>query len=285
MVSLLPEAHVSNGVTLNVFGWQAATVVGPALGGALLAVTSPDVVYGIDALSFFAMIGALLAIRPPAAPRPDGGAARAELRLGAALEALRFLRDKPILVWLMLLDFVATLLAGSLLLLPVFAGEIFHVGAAGLGLLAASPAAGAVLASAWLSLRRPIQRQGIAVVGAIIVYGASVAAFGLARQFSLGLVLLAISGAADTVSTVVRQVVRQTQTPDALRGRMTAVNMVFFIGGPQLGEVEAGIVAHVTSARASVVSGGIACVVMAALAGALLPSLFRLQRSDARPAA
>jgi MFS family permease len=278
VVNLLPDEHVPNGLALSIFGWQAATVVGPAIGGVLLAATSVEVLYAADAVSFLAVIAALLLVRPRRPDAAPAGGTRAGLRLSAALDALRFLRTKPLLVWLMVADFLATFFGGSMLLLPIFAEEIFHAGARGLGLLAAAPAVGAVLASAWLSVRPPIRRQGLAVLGAIAVYGASVAAFGITGSLLAAIALLAISGVADTVSTVVRQVVRQTQTPDDLRGRMTGVNMMFFIGGPQLGEVEAGAVAQLTSARVSVVSGGIACVAVAAIVAGLAPSLRRLEQ-------
>ena len=253
VVNLLPEEDVPNGLALGIFGWQLATVTGPAIGGVLLAITSVEVIYAIDAISFLAVIGALLVARP--------------------------------LIWLMIADFLATFFAGSMQLLPIFAREVFRVGAEGYGLLTAAPAAGAVAASVWLSARAPIRRQGFAVLGAIAVYGVSVAAFGLTTSFWLALVLLAISGAADTVSTVVRQVVRQLHTPDALRGRMTAVNMIFFVGGPQLGEVEAGVVARLTTPRLSVVSGGVACVLVAGVVALLAPALRRLEREETQAAA
>jgi len=285
VVNLLPDEDVPNGLALGIFGWQLATVTGPAIGGVLLAITSVEVIYAIDAISFLAVIGALLVVRPrkPAADAPP--APRAELRLGSALEAVRYLRTRPVLIWLMIADFLATFFAGSMQLLPIFAREVFRVGAEGYGLLTAAPAAGAVAASVWLSARAPIRRQGFAVLGAIAVYGVSVAAFGLTTSFWLALVLLAISGAADTVSTVVRQVVRQLHTPDALRGRMTAVNMIFFVGGPQLGEVEAGVVARLTTPRLSVVSGGVACVLVAGVVALLAPALRRLEREETQAAA
>jgi hypothetical protein len=164
--------------------------------------------------------------------------------------------------------------------MPIFASEIFHVGTRGLGLLVAAPAVGAVAATVVLSMRGPLKRHGVAVVGAVVAYGACIAAFGLTRSFVAGLVLLAGSGAADTVSTVVRQVARQLMTPDALRGRMTAVNMIFFVGGPQLGEAEAGAVATLTSARIAVVSGGVACMLVALAVAAVAPTLRKLRLSE-----
>jgi MFS family permease len=279
-VNLLPDEDVSNGLTLGIFGWQIATVVGPMAGGLLLGATSLQAIYAIDAASFLAVLGALWVVRPRALARPS---APPDVSLQAVRDALAFLRSKPELITLMVTDFLATFFAGSLLLLPIFAEEVFGVGAEGLGLLASAPAAGAFIASAWLSTRAPVRRYGVTVLGAVVVYGVCVAAFGVTRHFPLALLLLAGSGAADTVSTVVRQVVRQTMTPDGMRGRMTAINMMFFVSGPQLGEVEAGFVAELTSARVAVVSGGLACILVAAALGGLSPRLRRLERVPSGP--
>lgn len=271
VVNLLPTRDVPNGLALGIVGWQTATVVGPALGGLLLGAAPIETIYLVDAVSFAAVLGALVVVRPRAAQTPP--AARGDVSLRAALDGLRFLRGKPVLVWLMVVDFLATFFAGSLMLLPIFAEEIFRVGAKGLGLLTSAPAVGALVASAIVSSRRPIRRQGATVLGAVAVYGASIALFGVSPSFPLALALLAVSGAADAVSTVVRQVVRQALTPDELRGRMTAVNMIFFVSGPQLGEVEAGVVAGLTSPRLSVAGGGAACIAVAALVALVAPAL------------
>lgn len=283
-VNLLPKEDVSNGLTLGIFGWQLATVVGPALGGVLLAATSPQAIYGIDAASFLAVLIALAVIRPrPRESLALSNEAPAAVSLGAVVEALQFLRTRPVLVWLMVIDFLATFFGGSLLLMPIFAAEIFKVGEWGLGLLASAPAVGALIASAWMSTRPPVRRYGVTVLGSVLVYGVCVAGFGASPWFPMALLLLAGSGAADTVSTVVRQVVRQTLTPDELRGRMTGINMMFFVSGPQLGEVEAGFVAKLTSARFSVMSGGLACVVVSLALAVMAPGIRRLEREEKRP--
>lgn len=284
-VNLLPPRDLSNGLTLSILGWQIATVVGPAIGGVLLAVASIEVIYAIDAASFLAVLAALTVVRPrfglSASGSASGAAGTAGVSLRAVVEALRFLRQKPVLVWLMGTDFLATFFAGALQQLPIFAEEIFKVGTKGLGLLTSAPAVGALLASAWMSSRAPVRRYGVTVLGSVLVYGLCVAGFGLTSYFPLALVLLAGSGAADTVSTVVRQVVRQTLTPDELRGRMTGINMMFFVGGPQLGEVEAGVIAKLTgSVRAAVVSGGILCIWASGIIAILAPALRNLRRDD-----
>jgi MFS family permease len=274
VTGLVPEEDMPNALSVAVFGGQLSTVLGPVFGGFLLGASSAGVVHLVDAVSFSSVLGALVFVRPrPRASR----ASPVPLRLSAIEPAFAHLRSTPVLFWLMLVDFLATFFAGSLELLPIFADRIFSVGPEGLGLLVSAPAAAAVLTSLLLAARRPIRRQGWGVLASVAAYGAAIAAFGLSTSFPVALGLLALSGAADTVSTVVRQVARQTLTPDELRGRMTALNMIFFMGGPQLGELEAGIVARFFSARVAVVSGGVACVLVAVLFAAFSPALRRLE--------
>ena len=278
--TLVPTSALPNALSLSILGHQLASVSGPALGGLLLAVTSPAAIYAIDAVSFGAVLLSVASLSPrPPVREPGDAGAPAQSGLAALGEALAFLRRTPVLVALMAVDFFATFFAGSLLLLPFYAEEVFHVGARGLGVLSAAPALGAVAASVVLSSRRPVKRLGRAVLLSVACYGACVAGFGVCPSFVVGVALLAGSGAVDTVSTVARQVARQTLTPDALRGRMTGVNMIFFAGGPQLGEVEAGAVAEWTGPRVSVASGGLACVALAVVAALTLPSLRTLELS------
>lgn len=274
VTGLVPEQDMPNALSLAVFGGQLSTVLGPVFGGFLLGASSAAVVHLVDAFSFAAVLVALAFVRP----RPRAPEARpVPLRLSAIRPAIQHLQRTPVLFWLMLVDFLATFFAGSLELLPIFADRVFRVGPEGLGLLVSAPAAAAVLTSALLAARPPIRRQGFGVLASVGAYGAAIAAFGVAPSFPVALFLLALSGAADTVSTVVRQVARQTLTPDELRGRMTALNMIFFMGGPQLGELEAGILARFTSAQVSVVSGGLACVVVAISFALGLPALRELK--------
>jgi len=272
---LVTAEELPNALSLYTTVWQVATIAGPAIGGALLALAGPAPIYVIDALSFGAVIAALLAMEHR---HPGRGTAGINLR--AALEGLRFVRKMPLVWSTMLLDFAATFFAGSLLLLPIFADQLLHVGPRGLGFLYAAQPIGAVLTAAGLSALRPIRRQGAAVLWAVALYGASIALFGVSSLFWLSFLLLAISGGADTVSLVVRQTLRQTLTPDELRGRMSSVVMIFFLGGPQLGEVEAGAVARLFGARFSVTSGGVLCVAVAAAVALFLPALRQASAGD-----
>ncbi len=279
--SLLPQlvtaTDLPNALSMYTTVYEMASIAGPALGGAVLAWKGVLPIYAIDVISFLATMGALLAMEHKAPSRGLAG-----LTGAAMFEGLRFIRRSPLILTAMLLDFVATFLAGSLLLLPIFADQLLRVGPKGLGLLYAAPPAGAAVAGILLSWRPTIRRQGKAVIASVALYGASIAIFGVSSWFPLSLVALAASGAADTVSAVMRQTIRHTITPDELRGRMTSVNMMFFIGGPQLGEVEAGVVAKLTSVRFSVWSGGALCILAAVVAAMLIPSLRRYEIRDTR---
>jgi MFS family permease len=276
VTQLVPPDALPNALSLYMTTYQIAAVAGPAVGGALLAWKGVQPIYLLDVISYLVVIVALLVMEHKAPSRGISG-----LSAAAALEGLRFIRKSPIILSTMLLDFVATFLAGSLLLLPFFADQLLKVGPRGLGVLYAAQPLGAAAAGVALSLLPAIRRQGKAIVVAVALYGLAIVVFGVSSWFPLSLFALAASGAADTVSAVMRQTVRQLLTPDELRGRMTSVNMIFFIGGPQLGEVEAGVVAKLAGVRFSVWSGGALCVLAAIAAAALVPSLRTYQRSDA----
>jgi MFS family permease len=279
--SLVPAGELPNALSLNITVFQLATVIGPGLAGILLRYGGPALAYTVDTVSFLGLLIALLRMeyRAPLVAKP------LKISLSAFRDGLRFVAGSPEILWLMLLDFVATFFAGSLLLLPVFADQIFHVGVRGLGLLYAAPAVGAVLAALSMAALPAVEREGPVVLGSVAVYGAAVAFFGLSRSFPLAFLFLALSGAADTVSMVVRNTVRQLRTPDSLRGRMTSLNQLFFVGGPQLGEVEAGVVARLTTPALSVVSGGLACILATLVVGLSVPRLRRLRRLDPKVSA
>ena len=182
----------------------------------------------------------------------------------------------------MLLDFFATFFSSATALLPIYAQDILGVGAHGYGWLYAAPAAGAIIASA-IMVRAVdlIERRGWVLTGAVVSYGLATIAFGVSRNFLLSFLCLAATGASDTISTIFRNLIRQLETPDHLRGRMTGVNMVFFMGGPQLGELEAGLVANAFGAVPSVVSGGIGCVAVTLWIVASTPALRDVSRHRA----
>jgi MFS family permease len=272
MPTLVPDEDFPNAVSLGVIVFNVAIIVGPAIAGFILAETGPAIIYGVNALSFLAVIGALIAMRTSGKPDLQRGR-REALSFRALKEGLRFVWQTPIIVQTMTLDFAATFFGSATLLLPIFAQERLHVGARGYGFLAAAPAIGSVLTALTMARLGTLRRQGRLVVASVAVFGVATAVFGISTVYWLSLLMLATLGAADTVSTVLRQTIRQLVTPNPLRGRMTSINMMFFMGGPQLGELEAGALAKLIGAPFSVVVGGMGALICAALAAVKSKSL------------
>lgn len=271
--TLVPARDFPNAVSLGIVVFNSAMIVGPALAGLLLSVRGPALIYALNAGSFIAVIIALLLMKTSGRAGADHEIA--QINFGALRDGLRFVWRTPIIVQTMTLDFVATFFASATALLPIFAAEILKVGARGLGLLAASPGVGSIIAGLTMARLGVTRRQGKIVLAAVAFYGAATIAFGLSRSFWLSLLMLGMTGAADTVSTVLRQTIRQLVTPNYLRGRMTSVNMIFFIGGPQLGELEAGVVAQIFGAAVAVITGGVGCLIAVVAAGLWGRSIWR----------
>lgn len=272
--SLVPREDLPNAISLNTIMQQASQVLGPAIGGVVIAVTNGvGWAYVINAVSFIAVIIALLMMRGVPA-RPEASTSGDNVSWRAALEGLRFVFRSPLIRSTMLLDFFATFFSSATALLPIFAQDILQVGPTGYGWLYAAPAAGATLMSAaMVFLTSRIERRGPVLLWAIAIYGVATVGFGLSPSFWVTFGCLALTGMADTVSMVFRNIIRQLETPDRLRGRMIGVNMVFFIGGPQLGEMEAGAVANWWGAPFSVVTGGLGCLLAVAWVAASTPQL------------
>jgi MFS family permease len=282
--TLVPREHLPNAITLNMIMFQTASVVGPALAGFVIAEAGVASAYFFNALSFGFVILALVLMRDlPERPPVEAGH-KDDVSIGAAMEGLRFVFRSPLIRSTMLLDFFATFFASATALLPIFAQDVLHVGARGYGWLFAAPAIGSFVTSvALVPAAEHIQRRGPAIIWAVVGHGLATIVFGFSRAFWLTFTCLALVGATDTVSTVLRNIIRQLETPDRLRGRMTGINMVFFTGGPQLGELEAGAVANAFGAPFSVISGGIGCLLATGWVAWSTPGL-RRYRTDA-PAA
>jgi MFS family permease len=277
--NLVPVSHFPNAISLNTIMFQTASVLGPTAAGLVIGEFGVGWAYAMNAVSFLAAISALLAMRnvPPRTPGQS-----AEVSLKAIREGLRFVFSAPLIRSSMLLDFFATFFASATVLLPIFAQDVLKVGAHGYGILYAAPSIGAVAASlVMVHAVERMDRRGIVLLRSILVYGVATLVFGVSRNFWLTFAALAVSGAADTVSTVLRNIIRQLGTPDHLRGRMTSINMIFFMGGPQLGEMEAGAVASWLGAPASVVTGGVACLGATIWVARKTPALLKYRRDDA----
>jgi MFS family permease len=276
MPGLVPAHDFPNAVSLGLVVFNVATIAGPSLAGLLLAEHGPALVYGLNALSFIAVIVALVLMRASGSPELSTDRRHA-LGFNALMEGLRFVWRTPIIVQTMTLDFLATFFASATLLLPIFATEVLHVDARGYGFLATAPAVGSVITALAMARIGTFQKQGRLVVVSVAIFGLATAGFGISRVFWLSFLMLAITGAADTVSTVLRQTIRQLATPNYLRGRMTSINMMFFMGGPQLGELEAGLLAAATGAPLSVVIGGFGSLMCACIAAVKSKSLMNYE--------
>jgi len=284
--TLVPREHLPNAISLNTIMFQIAAVLGPSLGGVLIAASGVGWAYVANAVSFLFVAAALLMMKGVSGrPLKDDTApatSRDDVSLHAAMEGLRFVFRSPLIRSTMLLDFFATFFSSAMALLPIFAQDILRVGPEGYGWLYAAPAAGAfVMSAAMVPLTERINRRGQTLLWAVAAFGLATVLFGFSRSFWLTFACLAMVGASDTVSMVIRNIVRQLETPDRLRGRMTGVNMVFFLGGPQLGELEAGAVANWLGATVSVVSGGIGCLIATACLAAATPALRHYTRDRA----
>jgi MFS family permease len=255
--SLVPVEDLANAFSLNATMFQVGSIVGPAMSGILISHLGLQWAYWMNAFSFIAIIAAILAMSSRPIIPPEN---RPSVNLAAILEGLRFVRRTPLILSSMLLDFFATFFSSATALLPIYAKDILHVGATGYGWLYAAQAVGALFAGIHLSLTSTLRKQGPVLLISVCIYGLATILFGFSSLFWLSFLALALGGAADTVSMVIRNTIRQLNTPDHLRGRTVSVNMIFFMGGPQLGEMEAGTVASWLGARFSVISGGIGCL-------------------------
>jgi len=276
--NLVPTEDFPNAITLNSIMIQIASVAGPMLSGTVIALFGIGWAYAFNSASYVAVLVAL-ALMKNVPDRHDRDPK--DITLKAALDGLRFVFRTPLIRSTMLLDFFATFFASAMALLPIFAQDILKCDAHGYGILYAAPSIGAGLTSlVMVRAVERIDRRGRVLIGAIFVYGLATIVFGISRSFWLTALCLAGTGAADMVSTVLRNIIRQLRTPDRLRGRMTSINMIFFMGGPQLGELEAGLVAQAFSAPVSVITGGVACLMMTGWVAAKTPSLVRYRRAE-----
>ncbi|MBE7197864.1 MAG: MFS transporter [Parafilimonas terrae] len=262
----LPQA-----LALSASAMQTAFVLGPALGGALYLLGA-EVAYAAVAFLFFAASVLMASIRMERRPPP-----REPPTLASLLSGFVFIRDNPMVLGAISLDLFAVLLGGATALLPVFARDILRTSPVGLGLLRAAPAVGALVTSLVLA-RYPLRRHvGLKMFGAVALFGLATVVFGLSTSFPLSLFALAVLGAADVVSVVVRSSLVQVATPDAMRGRVSAVNSMFIGTSNQLGEFESGATAALFGTVPAVVVGGLGTIVVAGLWSALFPSLRGVQ--------
>jgi len=270
---LVPRELYPNAVTWRSSTWQFATVVGPALGGLVYGFGSARWAYGLDAGIMAIAFLSLAGMRHT----PKANAVSDESFVTSLMTGVRFVRSQPVIFGALSLDLFSVLFGGAVALLPVFAAEILHVGAQGLGILRASPAVGAVVMSLLLAHLPPLRRAGRTLLVSVALFGLCMIGFGLSRNFLLSIALLAASGMADTVSVVVRSTLLQVLTPDHLLGRVSSVNAIFIGSSNEIGAFESGTAARLLGTVPAVVLGGLATLVVVAVTAVKVPMLRRLK--------
>jgi MFS family permease len=273
--ALVPRDQLVAAMTVNSTIFSVARMVGPAAGGLVVAGIGVGGAYTIDAASFLAVIAALLLMHSrPATPSPRVRG------VAAVAEGLRFIVATPIILGVMLIDFLATLLGSTVGLAPVFASDVLNIGPQGLGLLLSAPATGAVFGGVGLSIAPVPRRPGAYVSGAVVAYGVCLALFGLSGSLFLALLALAGAGVADAVSVTMRQAVRNLATPDELRGRVAASHSALAMGGPRLGEFQSGMTAALIGPRNAMLVGGLGCVAATVAVSRAIPTVLRYRTDD-----
>jgi len=264
---LLPSA-----LALNQVVWNGTALVGPAVAGIVIQRYGLAWAYGIDVVTYLAMLAAAAGIRP----MPPENAGGAKTGWAAVREGFAFLKGRRVLRSTFAIDIVAMVFGMPRALFPILALTQFHLGEGVVGLLFAAPAVGALIGALTTGWVKHVRHQGMAVIWAVVLWGAGITAFGLVgSNLWLGLLFLAVAGAADVISAVFRSTILQLSAPDSMRGRLSGIHILVVSGGPRLGDLEAGLVAQVFSPWASVVSGGLLCIAGAGLVAWIYPELRR----------
>ncbi len=269
--NLVPNRDLPNAFSMMSIAFQVGSIVGPAISGLVIAYWGQSYTYLINAVSYLAVLVALLLMGPVS--QQVTLTRRTAVSFTAIKDGIRFIITHPIILSTMLIDFFATFFSSANTLMPIFARDVLNVGAVEYGWLSAAQSIGAVTAAVIVSQLNEIRRQGPVFLVSVVIFGLATIAFGFARTVALAMSALFFIGAADSVSMIIRNTIRQIQTPDYIRGRMTSINQIFFMGGPQLGEVEAGVVAQLFGAPFAVISGGIGCIVAVSLIARRWPQL------------
>jgi MFS family permease len=279
MPNLIDRQDLERAVALGSSSWQLAMIAGPSLGGALYAATGrAGVVYVVCAGMALLAFASVLAIGSP--PAPSEARKREPATWTTLLAGLRYVWSNRPILGTISLDLFAVLLGGAVALLPIFARDLLHIGPWGLGILRSAPAFGAATV-AFLLASFPLRRRaGIVMLACVMVFGLATIVFGMSRSFAVSLVALVVLGAADMISVVIRSTLIQTRTPDEMRGRVGAVNLVFVGASNELGEFESGVTAAWLGPEAAVIAGGIGTCLVVASWALMFPSLRKVDRLD-----
>ena len=273
--NVVPLRVFPNAVAWNSTTWQIAVVAGPALGGVVYAASGARGVYASAVLLELVTLLVLWRMRAKSQRRAAASSTLRELSAG-----LRFVWQKPVIFGAISLDLFAVLFGGAVALLPIYARDILRTGPQGLGLLRSAPAVGALLVAVWLAYRPVLTRAGLMMFACVMTFGLATIVFGVSRSLWLSLAALAVSGAADMVSVYIRHSLVQLRTPDAMRGRVAAVNMIFIGASNELGEFESGSVAQWLGTVPAVIIGGVATCLVVLLWMVMFPALRRVDRVD-----
>jgi MFS family permease len=278
--SLVPRENLANAYSLTSIGAKVGGILGPAICGVVIAFWGLQWAYWINAISYLAVIVALIAmgdIRTVIEKKAF------ELRgtFNDIQAGIEFIKNSPVILSVMILDFFGTFFSSANTLLPFVAQDILHVGPIQYGWLSASQAIGTVIIGIYLSQKSRLMRQGMLISISVAMFGLATILFGVSASFWLTMLALILIGAFDGLSTIIRNTVRQLQTPDAMRGRMMSITQIFFKGGPQLGEVESGLVAQALGVPFAIISGGVGCVLAAGIVLRKFPQLWKYNGDEA----
>ena len=284
--NLVPREKLTNAFSLSSIASKFGSIVGPALGGLILAKWGIAYAYFFDALSFLAVIYALIRMGPVEQATDDKVKEIHDILhvpslIASVRDGFGFVLNQPVILSSMLLDGFATVFATVTALLPIFAVDILGVGAEGYGLLSAAPPTGAAIVALILSFTKQIRNQGRTLLLAVGGFGLSAMLFGVSRSFTLTFIALALTGGTDTLSQIIRSTIRQLQTPDHLRGRTVSINQLFFAGGPELGQLTAGVLAQLFGPVIAVVSGSFLCLIASTGIAVRFPELRRYRGDEA----
>lgn len=278
--NLVSREHLPSAFSMSSVAFNTGAIVGPLLFG-VVPEGGQGFAYLFNSISFLAVILALILMGNVQQDLNRAGGVNAR----SMLDGVKFIFSRPLILSTMMMDFVATFFASANTMLPIVARDILSVGKTGYAWLVSSQAVGSVVAGVIVSQFKELRRQGPLFIAAVSLFGLATVWFGLSKTFVPAMVALLFIGAGDTVSTVIRNTIRQLQTPDHIRGRMTSVNQIFFMGGPQLGEVEAGVVASLLGVPFAIISGGIGCIAGMALIVWKWPQLISYNGDEPHPIA
>jgi MFS family permease len=271
--SLVPREDLPSAYSLNSIASKVGGILGPGISGIVIAYLGLEWAYWINAISYIAVIIALLAMGNISSVK-QVRTYSLQTTFGDIKAGISFIKNSPVILSAMILDFFGTFFSSANTLLPFVARDILHVGPIQYGWLSASQSIGTLMIGIYVSQKRNLYKQGMTIAISIILFGLATILFGLSTSFWLTMAALILIGVFDGLSSIIRNILRQVLTPDEMRGRMMSITQIFFKGGPQLGEVESGIIAQLFSPPVAIITGGIGCVIASLLVLRKYPQLW-----------